>query len=293
MTTQRRQQGGFLDSLVADLENAGVVTPRQAPGAGPSMEPQAGPTPTPPTPTPGGSGFDFGLPGGGGGGGYTAPTGGGGDGTISPPGGPSTRHGEQTHGGVPDNFERFPFYGGYFYDPSSGIIGYMKQTGTDYLNQPTFGFVKLTQKEKATFLNNANTEHPELFNGESNLLPGGAPTAYDPAGMANVAVRQQELAEQIRHQRMQEAQAAADAAQARFQSMMQARLEGAKYAVTPSMAASGYFPGLSPTSALVRAGVADPLSFQPSYFNPASINTGPSGDTIARDLAAIRGAANG
>lgn len=275
----------FLDSLVADLHRAGLIKP---PGGGTTQGPSNEPIPTP---TPG---FDFGLPGGGGGGGGggTAPTGGGGGGEITPPGGSSSRAGGETKQGVPDNFERFPFYGGYFYDPSSGIIGYMQQSGVDSVSgAPTFTFHKLTKGERETFLNTAANEHPELFNGDSSLLNGTSTGAMSQADAGNLAARQAELAERAREARMQEAQAAADAAAQRQQAMMDARLAGAKYAVTPSMAASGYFPSLGPTSPLVRSGLAEPLSFQPSYFNPASVGTGPSPEQIARDLAAVRGAA--
>lgn len=283
---RQTRPSGFLDQLVADLENTGVITRRQQPTT--NMEPQG----APPTPTPDSGGFDFGEPG-------ASPT-------------PAPTNTTQTPGGDSFNYyapttPKMPVYhpptktrAAYYSMPDGTTAGV--RVHADGTTEPDVGGSGLPyflanpesmgQVDVTTMPDAALTPGIVQNYGELTGLGGGG-TANDAVGMGNLAVRQQELAEQIRHARMAEAQAAADAASQRFQAMMQARLQGAKYAITPSMAASGYFPGLSPTSALVRAGVADPLSFTPSYFNPASINAGPNPDQLSRDLAAIRGAGNG
>lgn len=91
------------------------------------------------------------------------------------------------------------------------------------------------------------------------------------------------LQEQIRAQRIQEVQAAQDAIMQR----QQARLEGARYAVTPSMRASGgYFPGLEPNSPLVNTGLAQPLQYQNVSYAP---DAAADPAQIQRDLALLRG----
>lgn len=117
---------------------------------------------------------------------------------------------------------------------------------------------------------------------------GGGGGSYDPSGMANVGARYAELAEQVRHQRAAEALDAAQAADARIKMAQDARLAAARYAVTPSMRASGYFPGFEANSPLVRAGLANPISFQPQQFNP-SLGSTLDPAQLQRDLAAIRG----
>ena len=117
----------------------------------------------------------------------------------------------------------------------------------------------------------------------------GSISGTDPYAAAADARDAQRLAEQIRAQRIREAQDAADAIQQRLQAAQAARLEGARFAVTPSMG-NGYFPGLGPSSPIVRQGLADPFQYQPIGFNPergVDINE----QQIARDLQMIRAAA--
>lgn len=98
------------------------------------------------------------------------------------------------------------------------------------------------------------------------------------------------LAEQIRANRMQEVLAAQNAITQRTQNALSNRLEGSKFAITPDMAASGYFPGLGPNSPVVHAGLADPFKFQPVAFNP-DMGLNVNQDQLASDLARLRGAA--
>src|SRR5512146_2268975 len=79
------------------------------------------------------------------------------------------------------------------------------------------------------------SEASKLLFGENG--PGGS--GGDPLAGAR-------FAEQQRAQRMQEVMAAQNAITQRTQNALANRLEGSKFAITPDMAASGYFPGLGP-----------------------------------------------
>ena len=107
--------------------------------------------------------------------------------------------------------------------------------------------------------------------------PGGDPYA----GAANDRA-ERGLQEQIRQNRLQEAQDAIDNQRQR----MMMRLEGAQYAL-PS-GTQGHFPGLTPTSPLVRSGLAEPLRAQPVAFNA---DVGMDQGQIEQDLMRIRAAA--
>lgn len=111
----------------------------------------------------------------------------------------------------------------------------------------------------------------------SDSAGGGSGDPY--AGAANARAE--------RSMRMREVESAQDAIMARIKMAQDARLQGAQFSVTPSMAQSGYFPGLQPDSPLVRSGLAQPFSFQPQAFNPergANLDE----NKIAQDLAVIR-----
>lgn len=107
--------------------------------------------------------------------------------------------------------------------------------------------------------------------------PGGDPYA----GAANDRA-ERGLQEQIRQNRLQEAQ---DAIENQRQRML-LRLEGAQYPY-PSQT-GGYFPMLTPTSPLVKSGLADPFQATAVPFDP---NVGTDQAQIEKDLAMIRGAA--
>jgi hypothetical protein len=110
--------------------------------------------------------------------------------------------------------------------------------------------------------------------------PGGG--SSDQYAGARDARDQTRLNEQIRAARLAEAQNAIDNQRQR----MMMRLEGSQWALPPDT--GGYFPGLMPTSPLVKTGLADPLRAQPVQFNA---DAGMDPGQIERDLAMIRGAA--
>ena len=104
----------------------------------------------------------------------------------------------------------------------------------------------------------------------SSTVGGGSSDPYAGAREARAA----------RSAAIQEAMNAIDMQRLR----QQATLEGAKFAVTPSMTASGgYMPGLEPNSPAVRSGLADPFKYAPTPYN-----AGFGEDQMAKDLQMIR-----
>jgi len=108
--------------------------------------------------------------------------------------------------------------------------------------------------------------------------PGGSGDPYAGA----------KFSEQVRAQRIAEAQNAIDMQMQRVQAAQQARLEGAGFAVPPG---TTHFPQAGPNDPAVRAGLISPVPITPVAFNPERI-TSPDVFTQAQsDLARIRGMA--
>jgi|SRR5581483_1487552 len=208
--------------------------------------------------------------------------GGGGGGAITPPsfagaGGYLTD--------IPPGYEQIPGFPGYFYNPTTDDIriatGYGNASARDDVGNPIVGAPSvstrsLTKAEDAEF----RRRYAAFVQAQGGDASGGA-AAGGSGGPSP---------ETVRANRMAEVQNAIDALDQRVRAAQQARLTAAQYAVTPDMRESGYFPALGPASPLVRAGLAEPLRFQPIAFNPERGLELDARQT-ARDLAAIRGLA--
>ena len=159
----------------------------------------------------------------------------------------------------------------YPYDPSTGLV-------SAYPSESPIGS-RAVEENLGRPTTYADPRMGLLYDREGNRLPqylqpgegrGGSGDPYAGA----------KFAEQVRQNRIAEAMDAISLQQARQKAM----LEGAQFAVNPSQ--GPYFPGFSPTSPAVSAGLTDPFQYVPTAYN-ANFDQG----QLERDLAMIRGGA--
>lgn len=112
--------------------------------------------------------------------------------------------------------------------------------------------------------------------------------ADDPYAGARDARDATRLAEQIRAQRISEAQDAIAMRRQSIQAYQQAQLEGAGFSLPQG---TEYFPQLGPNSPAVRSGLADPFRVNPVAFDPSMVLD--PGQQWQQDLARLRAGAGG